>query len=168
MKHFNKLGFKYGAEIGVRTGKFSETMCQEINGLKLLSIDPYSLPYEDVRSSRIGKKGQEKFYNEAKERLKPYDCQLIRKESLIAVQDIPYETLDFVYIDGSHQFDYVMCDIIEWAKRVKKGGIVSGHDYFKFRDADVVRAVNIYVKSHGIKELFITDERTPSWWFRKE
>lgn len=167
-RKFKELGFTKGAEIGVRTGKFSRVLCEENDSLHLMSIDPYIVGYEDVRARKIGIDKQEKFYQGAKELLGNYNCSLIRKESLDAVRDIPYESLDFVYIDGNHQFDYVMCDIIEWAKRVRKGGIVAGHDYFKFRDAEVVEAVNIYVKVHNIKELFLTDERTPSWWFIRE
>ena len=157
-----------GAEIGVRTGAYSEVICKNGKPTKLYSIDPYALPYQDKRSRTIGKERQEAFYQEAVERLKPYEfCRIIRMESLEAVASFEYESLDFVYIDGSHAFDYVMCDIIEWAKRVKPGGIVSGHDYYKFRDAEVVIAVDTYCKVHGIK-IQLTDERTPSWWFIKK
>lgn len=167
IKLFCRNGFKYGVEVGVRTGKFSECICQEIPGVKLLSVDPYDVVFEDVRSNRIGVNRQQQYFEEATARLSKYDCQIIRKTSLEAVREIPYESLDFVYIDGSHEFDYVMTDLIEWSKRVKKGGIVSGHDYFVFRDAAVVQAVDTYTKEHGIKDWFITDERTPSFWWVK-
>ena len=156
-----------GAEIGVRTGKFSEIICQEGKNIELLSVDPYDLPYRDIRSERIGIEKQLDFYDEAVKRLEPYNCKVIKKESLDFVGEIEYESLDFVYIDGCHEFDYVMCDIIEWAKRVKIGGIISGHDYYGFRNADVVEAVDIYCKIHNI-EFNLTDERTPSWWFNKK
>jgi len=167
-KLFKEKGFTKGAEIGVRTGKFSQVLCEENPQLHLLSVDPFDLVFDDIRSHKIGIKGQKKFFKDATEKLKNYNCTIIKKESLQAVQDIPYESLDFVYIDGSHQFDYVMCDIIEWAKRVRKGGIVSGHDYFKFRNAEVVDAVDIYTKIHKIKNGFLTDEKTPSWWWIKK
>ena len=156
-----------GVEVGVRTGKFSEVICQEGKDIELLSVDPYDLPYRDIRSDKIGIENQLNFYKEATERLEPYNCIVIKKESLDFVREIKYESLDFVYIDGCHQFDYVMCDIIEWAKRVKIGGIVSGHDFYSFRNAEVVEAVNIYCKIHNI-EINLTDERTPSWWFMKK
>ena len=157
-----------GAEIGVRTGAYSQTICKYGKPTELYSIDPYALPYRDKRSRLLGAERQEAFYQEAVERLKPYEfCRIIRMESLEAVASFEYESLDFVYIDGSHAFDYVMCDIIEWAKRVKPGGIVAGHDYYKFRDSEVVMAVDIYCKVHGIK-IQLTDERTPSWWFTKK
>lgn len=164
-RKFKDLNLIEGVEIGVRTGKYSKVLCDENKDLHLYSVDPYIMGYEDVRAQQIGMEKQERFYQEAKKMLSPYNCELIRKESLDAVKDFEYESLDFVYIDGNHQFDYVMCDIIEWAKRVKKGGIVAGHDYFRFRCADVVDAVDIYAKIHKVDEIYLTDEKTPSWWF---
>jgi len=155
-----------GAEVGVRTGKYSEIICQVGKDIELLSVDPYDLPYREKRSEIMGIEKQLLYYKEATDRLKSYNCKLIKKESLDAVRDIPYESLDFVYIDGSHQFDYVMCDIIEWAKRVKVGGIISGHDYYEFKYAGVVEAVDIYCKIHNLK-FNLTNDRTPSWWFIK-
>lgn len=156
-----------GAEIGVRTGAFSEVICKIGKDIKLFSVDPYALPYRDKRSNAIGMAEQEKFFQDATKRLAPYDCKILRQESMVAVLSFQPESLDFVYIDGSHEFDYVMCDIIEWAKRVKPGGIVAGHDYYRFRDADVVTAVDTYCRVHGI-DFKLTEERTPSWWFIKQ
>jgi hypothetical protein len=86
-----------------------------------------------------------------------------------AVRDFSYGELDFVYIDGHHGFDYVMQDLIEWSKVVRPGGIVSGHDYYRFRWAGVVPAVDAYTHAHQIHEWFITDEKeTTFFWARPE
>ena len=45
----------------------------------------------------------------------------------------------------------VMQDLIEWTKKVRPGGIVSGDDYYQFRKAGVIEAVDIYTKVHGIR-----------------
>ncbi len=162
-----KLFHGKGAEIGVRTGKFSETICKNGKDIELISVDPYAIPYRDHRSKKIGQRNQDKFFSEATNRLSGYNCQIIRKESLEAVKDVPYESLNFVYIDGNHEFDGVMCDIIEWAKRVKPGGIISGHDYYRFKYSGVVEAVDLYCKMHKI-EFFKTKERSSSFWFYKK
>jgi len=47
-----------------------------------------------------------------------------------AVKVFENNSLDFVYIDGNHEFRYFAEDIYEWPKKVRKGGIISGHDYF--------------------------------------
>lgn len=37
--------------------------------------------------------------------------------------------LDAVYIDASHQYRNVLADIRAWMPKVRKGGILAGHDY---------------------------------------
>ena len=166
-EHFAKKKLNIGYEIGTCTGKFAETLCKANPNLELKTVDPFIAVYEDRRTIRLGQVEQDVLFNGASERLQPYNCEIVRKTSMEAVREVPNESIDFIYIDGSHEFDYVMCDIIEWARKVKKGGIVSGHDYYNFRWAGVVRAVDNYCQVHRIKELNLTRERTPSWWFVK-
>ena len=40
------------------------------------------------------------------------------------------ESVDFVFIDAGHEYDSVVKDITSWLPKIKKGGIISGHDYF--------------------------------------
>lgn len=68
-----------------------------------------------------------------------------------AVKRFKNGSLDFVYIDANHSFNYVMQDLTEWSKKVRVGGIVSGDDYYHFRKAGVIEAVNAYTKAHSIK-----------------
>jgi len=130
----NRLGFKEGVEIGVCQGIFTEKLCQA--GLKVHGIDPY-LSYEDYNTQyrRHGptQESQDELYEKTKNILSSYDCNLIRKTSMEAVKDFQDESLDFVYIDGHHGFKYIAEDLWEWSKKVKKGGIVSGHDYINLR-----------------------------------
>jgi hypothetical protein len=90
----------------------------------------------------------------AKERLKPYDCTIIRKTSFDAAKDFSDESLDFVYIDGAHDFKNVTDDINIWSKKVRKGGVISGHDYIAVdRKRDVIevkQAVDAYVSANKI------------------
>lgn len=177
---FGKLMFKRGAEIGVRTGLFSETLCTHVKSLeKLYSIDPWNLVFEDPISRDFQRKyGDDVFnriYRQAIRRLRKYPvCEMIKKTSLEASRDFEYGSLDFVYIDGAHTFDYVMTDIIEWSKRVKKGGIVSGDDYKLHRHGNVITPVNTYVQAHGIETLNIIEPKendeypSPNWWFVKQ
>jgi predicted O-methyltransferase YrrM len=37
-------------------------------------------------------------------------------------------SLDFVFIDASHEYQDVKEDIINWLPKVKIGGIIAGHD----------------------------------------
>ena len=104
--------------------------------------------------------------------MEPYDAEIIRKTSIDAVKDVPDESLDFVYIDAMHEFDYMMVDIILWTPKVRKGGIVSGHDYTPSTIfCGVIPALDAYTKTHNIDRWYITSESiadTPSFfWVRK-
>ncbi len=160
-KMFGELGFRRGAEIGVRRGNFSAELCICIKSLeKLYSVDPWDLVFEDPASHRLGVERQGRAYRQAVSRLRNYPvCEIVRKTSLEAVRDIPYNSLDFVYIDGSYMFDYVMTDIIEWTRRVRKGGIVSGNGYRPTMFEQVVFAVDTYVQAHRIKTLNLMDAK---------
>lgn len=39
-------------------------------------------------------------------------------------------SIDFVFIDADHSYESVTKDINSWLPKIKKGGIISGHDYF--------------------------------------
>jgi len=171
-KYFNKLGFKRGAEIGVADGRYSLTLCENIPNLELICVDPYKQYEDNVHDG--SQKQLDKCLRTAIERLEKYNAVFYKDMSLVAAERIVGGSLDFVYIDANHLFDYVMQDIIQWTKKVRKGGIVSGHDYWDIANFGVVDAVNIYTKVHGYKLNIIEgvksnkrSERSPNWWFVK-
>lgn len=174
-KLFAELKFKVGAEVGVERGRYSLQIYQANPGVKLYCIDCWQVYSDCPDYSELynGQRKLDRWYNQAKNLLTPYNCELIKKYSLDAVRDFELVSLDFVYIDANHSFDYVMSDIIEWSRRVRPGGIVSGHDYvagsnshkFKF---DVIEATNVYANIHKIKPWFIfSGERSASWFWVK-
>ena len=147
-RFFKEMGYKVGAEIGVFRGEFTKRFCQE--GLKMYAIDPW-IWYDDYVENSYQAK-LDKSYALATERLKDYDCEIIRKFSMDAVKDFDNDSLDFVYIDGNHGFKHVTEDIYEWSKKVRKGGVISGHDYTylvgdKLFHCDVKWVVDAYTKA---------------------
>ena len=53
----------------------------------------------------------------------------IRNTSVNASKLYEDASLDFVFIDGAHDYDSVKTDIIHWLPKIKKGSILAGHDY---------------------------------------
>lgn len=125
---FKEMGFKVGAEIGVHKGAFTEQFCKA--GIKMFAIDPW-MAYEGAGRSQQAQKRQDFLYGHTQRTLAPYkDCTIIRKTSMDALKDFADGSLDFVYIDGDHRFPYIAEDIFHWYSKVRKGGIIAGHDYF--------------------------------------
>ena len=137
-------------------------LCKGIPDLELRCVDLWGAYYHFSATSGA------RHYELAQERLAPYDATLIKATRMDAARDVPDGSLDFVYIDADHRFDYVMEDLIGWARKVRPGGIVSGHDYYRFRNAGVVPAVDVYTHVHGIQEWFITDEKEASFFWVKQ
>lgn len=181
-KLFRKLGFTKGAEVGVARGYFSRVLCQRVPNLKLYAVDawkPFGVTPEKEPSA------MENQYIDAKNRLAPYNCKIIRNWSENAVKKFKNESLDFVYIDGSHDYNSATQDIKNWSRKVRRGGIVAGHDYISPKDLlkklpqytsqhynktnyDVKRAVNGWVKKKKIKHLFVFNkDLAPSWFYVK-
>jgi len=155
-KLYNTLGYKVGAEIGVQGGRHARLMFQTIPDLKLFCVDPWKA-YNRMKEHKI-----KILYERCLKRLDGYNAEFMKMTSMEAVEKIPDGSLDFVYIDGLHEFDYVMMDIIRWSPKVRIGGIVAGHDYFKSYQVGVMPAVNAYTSAHGIHDWYVTTAYTPS------
>lgn len=156
---YAELGLKVGAEIGVDRGLFSQDICQANPGVKLFGVDPWQdyPEYAEVYTEPYS----EKCRVEAIARLAPYDVTLIRKKSMDALADFGDDSLDFVYIDGNHAYEFVKDDITGWSRKVRPGGIISGHDYCRPKNParrarqGVIQAVNEYVAENKILPWFI-------------
>jgi len=147
---FKELGFTIGAEIGVYRGRNARVLFDTIPDLNLYLVDAYlKVGPEGWRTA----KKQRHYFRRMKEKLAVEvangQVHIILKWSLDAVNDFEDKSLDFVYIDANHNFDYVIQDIIQWVPKVKKGGVVAGHDYYhakKSKNIGVIDAVDAYVK----------------------
>lgn len=180
---FVEMGFKVGAEIGIHKGAFTEKFCQA--GLKMYAIDPW-MAYKGAGRTQEEQTRQDFLYGHTQRTLAPYkDCQIIRKTSMEALKDFEENSLDFVYIDGDHRFLFVAEDIYEWYSKVKKGGIVSGHDYFNTRPGannvicHVKSIVDGFIEAFGIENFYVfgrskpieeekRDDKVLSWMFLKK
>ena len=174
-KHFHESGFKKGAEIGVCTGRYSRILLETIPGLELLGVDPY-VPYRGYTDFRR-QSTHDTNLALAREATAPYPNYVLAIAfSVDAARFVADGSLDFVFIDGNHQYPDVKADIEAWAPKVRRGGIVSGHDYYEFKSGrgGVVQAVDEYAAAHN-HEVYSTgwtegahrDDKQPDWWFIK-
>jgi len=180
---FVQMGYKTGAEIGVYRGEFTEEFCKV--GLTIFAVDPW-MGYSGAGRSEKSQEMQEINLRHAAKRLSPYkNCRLVRKTSIQALNDFADNSLDFVYIDGDHRFKAVAEDISEWYKKVKPGGIISGHDYFCTNPkannviCQVAPIVDAFIKTMQIADFYVfgklekekqnsKGDTTLSWMFFKK
>lgn len=169
---FKELDFKSGAEIGVSKGNFSRWISDRAP-VKIYAVDAWDMykGYVDVKTQ----KDLDLDFEDAKARLEPCNVEIIKDYSMNAVKKFEDESLDFVFIDSNHAYESVKEDIMGWSKKVKKGGIISGHDYLPEFGGVVfgtIKAVDEWVKENNISPLFIlvkkdSGEVCPSWMYIK-
>lgn len=158
-----EAGLNIGAEIGVRDGDYSAVLCKANPNLKLKCVDPW------IAFSRTTKEAKASWhFRRAREKLTPYGVEFMKMTGMEALKLVPDVSLDFVYIDANHDFDSVSMDIIYWTKKVRPGGIVSGHDYHKMYQYGVIPAVETYTRAHNITQWYLTTEQYPSYFWVKQ
>lgn len=153
---WKRLGYKVGAEIGVDKGHFASLMFGGIPGLKMYLVDPYK-DYQGIQRYVRTRDEANKIAHKA---MKGCSAVWIEEKGEIAFNKIQDNSLDFVYIDGNHRYDYVMLDVILWSRKVRLGGMVSGHDYNTIHiksKREIRLAVDDYVEYHKIAPWYLTD-----------
>ena len=156
------LRCRRGVEIGTHDGESAVMWLAANSRLHLTCVDPY-LTY----NARHSQEDQNAHYAEATERLKPYNAEIVRAKSLEVVDGFKDRSVDFVYIDGDHEFDWVMQDLIRWAPKVRGGGLVILHDYCVSWRAGVMKAVDAYTAAHRVDPWYVTRDHTPTaFWER--
>lgn len=137
-----------GAEIGIGEGIHASFFLSELNIDFVYLIDPHTV-YKDERLMLKLEiiRGWEKKAHARLDKHK-HKIKWIKEKSADATRFIADNSLDFVYIDGNHTYESVAEDIFLYYPKVKKGGLLSGHDY----DYESVRqAVDEFVSKENLK-----------------
>lgn len=150
-------GFKVGVEIGTDRGGYAKDICERYPEFELYTCDPYK-PYTEGNETKT-QEDMDKFKEEARELLSKYpNCTFLPGETSKQVAEVfDDNSIDFVFIDGNHEYEGVREDLELWYPKVKSGGIVSGHDYVEKPDLKygVIQAVNEFVEKNNIDPLYV-------------
>jgi predicted O-methyltransferase YrrM len=133
-----------GCEIGVSRGANAIRMLKNLNIKHLYLIDPD----EKAVGKEMFKKHKTKI-------------EFIFDYSYNAYKEIPDGSLDFCYIDGDHSYNGVKKDIELYYSKVKKGGVLCGHD---FNIYGIAKAVCEYFKEQPVS----VDGYPVDWWIKKQ
>ena len=151
-----------GCEVGVSYGFNLVYFLDSLpNITKVYAIDPY-MPYDDGPGGMVTQEVIDKVKNLFLENIAPYNnVKFINLTAIEASSYIPDNSLDYIFIDGDHSYSAVTLDIKTYFKKVKAGGIFSGHDFYL---NDVRRAVQEFREKHNIiDELKFVENNTWYW-----
>lgn len=115
-------------EIGVARAEWSLAFLEQWHGRHncgtFIGVDPY-LPTPDFPFDREGEFIAAAIRYERHANV----ASLVRSTSLEYAATVKPGSVDFVYIDGSHEFDDVNADIRAWWPLLSDKGVLAGHDY---------------------------------------
>ena len=116
-------------EVGVKAGRLSCELMQRVpTDCHLTCVDPW-LPFAsfpELKQNHLDKAEQ------TFDRIAgwfPGRITKVKLPSVEAAQRYGDGSFDLVFIDANHDYSYVIADIDAWLPKVRKGGILSGHDF---------------------------------------
>jgi hypothetical protein len=115
-------------EVGCYQGESTLIWANSDKIIKIFAVDPWKDFYDpnDVASQRGNMKDVENIFDE---NIKDYSKIVkIKSTSVDASKNFDNNSLDFVYLDGSHIYKDVVDDIKHWYPKIKKNGFIAGHD----------------------------------------
>lgn len=160
----NLRGVRVAVEIGTDQGMFAKQFMERFNGEKLLCIDPYC-EYEELPTKRFPD------MMTAVLALMPWHgrVRFLQTTSKEAAETFPWwlkEKVDFVYVDGMHDYESVKDDLNTWWPLVSDQGIIAGHD-FDDTHPGVKKAVEEFAKEKGLVIRIVAGDSPESWYAYK-
>lgn len=144
-------------EVGVAEGRFSLELLQ-MGIKKLYMVDVWGHHPELKGDGSSPQEWHNRNYQDAKDRVAPFKNKAVMLKGLSSdmAKQIKDNSIDLLYLDGSHDYEGVLKDLNTYFPKVKTGGIISGHDFLA-PQYGVNQAVKEFCHKHN-KELFTIPE----------
>ena len=132
----NEHELKTVVEVGVRSGTLTMRVignCPSVE--RYYCVDPWKVYCESYDRPPTAAERRQEWWDGLYKRL----CDISKKNpkvlpvrlSSVEAAKVMTEKIDIVYIDAVHDLINIVNDIYSWLPWIKKGGIISGHDYSK-------------------------------------
>ena len=162
---------KICCEIGVFRGDYSKKIFDICKPKKLFLVDIFDGPGcsgDKDGLNMVYTNDLNDFYRSLKDHFKNNEeVELVKNSSSTFFDSKEDNFFDFVYIDGDHQYNGVYQDLVNGYKKLKVGGILSGHDYHE-SIAGVKEAVNKFTTDNNIEFFTTTQDLLPTFWMVKK
>jgi len=150
------------AELGVAFGDFSAEILARAKPSELHLVDMWEA--ERYRSGQL--QVQERFRPE----IEKGQVALHIGKSTDRVAELPDESFDFIYIDTNHGYDVTIAELRLSAPKIRKGGLLAGHDYCTGNIVEpvlygVIQACHRFCIEEGWQYEFLTLDANGSFSF---
>lgn len=133
-------------ELGVYNGKFASKMLKHVKIKTYTGIDGWDKAYG---------KTSEQAWGFAQKAVSEYrNAVLIKGETTTVLRNIPDDSFDVVYIDSSHEYEHTLQELRLCKLKVRRGGVISGHDYECSNHPGVTEAVQEFLEEQGSEMWF--------------
>lgn len=159
-----------GAEIGTHEGDFAARILHVVRPQRIHLIDPWLYmrgpEYETALyggDEADGQKTLDERYLRVCRRfaaeVKAGRVVIHRSASTEAAQAIEDGSLDWVYVDGNHLYEYVRSDLAAYRPKLRHGGYLAGDDYGPggWWQGGVKRAVDEFVEQGQAEVVLLQD-----------
>jgi len=176
-------------EIGTEKGQHSKMIYNTFEPEKLYLVDPWeegsdknsTQTHYNIRvPSHDGKGGDKPLLtaysnNSMLEGLRSHFKEEEKAERIIfkkaysydAVSDFPDNYFDYIFIDATHLYASVKADLENYLPKLKKNGLMCGHDYTVNPAFSVIQAVDEFVENTDFKWLAINLEFGNDWALKR-
>ena len=151
---------KVGVEIGAKAGENIKHILSACSDVIIYGIDCWDPNFKYQTWSKGLQSVNEKKFNDVAIKF-PGRAVKVKMWSNQAVGHFPDNSIDFVFIDGNHDFESVYYDITFWLPKVRKGGFITGHDYGHPKIGNVKGAVDVLFPT----DVFLFDDYV---WVKKK
>jgi len=124
-----------GAELGVFKGETFFHLLDACPTLTLIGVDRWERtvgPKQDRETgfASYADHPMEAYASEVSMRAVRYGSRavIIRGDTVMAARSIADVSLDFVFVDASHDTESVKADVRSWRPKIRGGGLLIGHD----------------------------------------
>jgi len=162
------------AEIGVAEGNFSECILRINKPKNLHLIDSWKFQKGESFSedwSNASQNEQNRRYTSVKHKFSKHpNVKIHRKYSLDAARSFPNQFFNWIYIDANHTYKAVKDDLEAWYPKIKRNGIIAGHDYTNkpYFPMGVIQAVDELVEKNNLEMFLIDNDPWHSWALKRK
>jgi hypothetical protein len=145
------------SEVGVALGEFSTFLLENLQPELFIAIDTFQMHLQDEiwgKPSRyyFGDSNHEEYYRKAVAKFVD-KVSIFNGLSFEGLHLMPSDSMDLIYLDANHDYDFIKEEIAIAVSKIKIGGFIILNDYttydkFIMRDYGVVLATNEFLTNN--------------------